>query len=244
MEVIKETNFPTALYTQIQLPLGLRLEGNLGTRRSIMRRGIANLLGTIVVILLVAGPVALATHQQAQVRNFRVMQEDVLYRSGQMTLDGLKRIAHEYRIRTVISLRDKSHGGPHSADEAEENFCNQQEINYYRLPPQHWAAATLGDPAPVEDNVMEFRAVMADPKNYPVLIHCFAGIHRTGAYCAIYRMEHDHWTNPQAIEEIMASGYTDMESDVLGYLENYRPTWKGQIENKTTALKATKESRE
>lgn len=205
-----------------------------------MRRGLANLLGILVVILLVAGPVAFAARQQAQVRNFRVMQEDILYRSGQMTLDGLKRIAHEYRIRTVISLRDKSHGGPNSADEAEEKFCDQQEINYYRLPPQHWAAESPGDPSPVEGNVRDFRAVMADPKNYPVLIHCFAGIHRTGAYCAIYRMEHDHWTNNQAIEELEASGYTDMERDVLGYLENYRPTWKEQIEKKTPSLKSTK----
>jgi tyrosine-protein phosphatase SIW14 len=197
-----------------------------------MSSRIANLFGIIVVVALISVPVALAARQQSEVRNFRVMKDDVLYRSGQMTLDGLKRIAHEYGIHTVISLRDKSHGGPNSADEAEENYCNQQEINFYRLPPRHWEAELGSEPAPVEENVKIFRTVMAEPKNYPVLVHCFAGIHRTGAYCAIYRMEQDHWSNRKAIEEIEASGYAEIESDVLGYLEQYQPSWKRATEGR------------
>jgi len=197
-----------------------------------MSSRIANLFGIIVVVALISVPVAFAARQQSEVRNFRVMKDDVLYRSGQMTLDGLKRIAHEYGIHTVISLRDKSHGGPNSADEAEENFCNQQEINFYRLPPRHWEAELGSEPAPVDENVKIFRTVMAEPKNYPVLVHCFAGIHRTGAYCAIYRMEQDHWSNRKAIEEIEASGYAEIESDVLGYLEQYQPSWKRATEGR------------
>jgi tyrosine-protein phosphatase SIW14 len=191
-----------------------------------MLHRIANLLGILVVVALISVPVAVAARQQSEVRNFRVMKDDVLYRSGQMTLDGLKRIGHEYGIRTIISLRDKSHGGPNSADDAEEKYCNQHEINFYRLPPRHWEGELGNEPAPVEENVRIFRTVMAEPKNYPVLVHCFAGIHRTGAYCAIYRMEQDHWSNRKAIEEIEASGYADIESDVLGYLEQYQPSWK------------------
>jgi hypothetical protein len=70
---------------------------------------------------------------------------------------------------------------------------------------------------------------MWDPNNYPVLVHCWAGIHRTGAYCAIYRMEFDHWTNADAIAELKSMGYDtlDKEWDILGYLENYWPSWKG-----------------
>jgi hypothetical protein len=64
---------------------------------------------------------------------------------------------------------------------------------------------------------------MRNPANHPVLVHCFAGIHRTGAFCAIYRMEFDHWTNAQAIREMRNLGYTDDHMDVQAYLENYRP---------------------
>ena len=65
---------------------------------------------------------------------------------------------------------------------------------------------------------------MDNPDNYPVLIHCFAGIHRTGAFCAIYRMEYEGWTNAEAIEELRACGYSNLDDewDILGYLEQYR----------------------
>ena len=80
---------------------------------------------------------------------------------------------------------------------------------------------------PAEQGVQAFREIMTDPSNFPVLVHCFAGIHRTGAFCAVYRMEHDHWTNARAIAEMKAYGYRniDDEWDLLGYLEHYHPTW-------------------
>ena len=56
--------------------------------------------------------------------------------------------------------------------------------------------------APVDASVKQFLDVMKNPANYPVLVHCFAGKHRTGAYCAIYRMEFENWTNDEAIAEI------------------------------------------
>jgi protein tyrosine/serine phosphatase len=85
--------------------------------------------------------------------------------------------------------------------------------------------------------VRKFREIMADPDNFPVLIHCFAGIHRSGAYCAIYRMEHDHWTNAQAIAELKAHGYDNLDDewDILGYLEQYCPTWR-QPDEKHSAV--------
>ena len=72
-----------------------------------------------------------------------------------------------------------------------------------------------------------FLRVMSDPRNYPVLVHCFGGVHRAGAYTALYRMEFERWTNEQALAEMKAMGYTtlDDEWDILGYLEQYVPTW-------------------
>ncbi len=81
----------------------------------------------------------------------------------------------------------------------------------------------------MEPTWRKFLQNLGEPKNQPVLVHCWAGIHRTGAYCAIYRMEFDHWTNAEAIAELKTMGYDtlDDEWDILGYLEEYWPTWKG-----------------
>jgi protein tyrosine/serine phosphatase len=194
------------------------------------REFLRNLFGIATVGVLVGGPVEYALRAEAELRNFRPFHEGVLYRSGQMKLGGLKRVVHDYGIRTVISLRDALVPGDPPPDLDEERYCRAEELNYYRLPPRPWWAPA--GPPPVEDNVRKFNEVMADPANYPVLIHCFAGIHRTGAYCALYRMEHDHWTNAEAIDELKRAGYVnlDQEWDILGYLEDYRPTWKGPPE--------------
>jgi protein tyrosine/serine phosphatase len=193
-----------------------------------MLRTWQTLAGLSAVALLIAGPVAFSARQLRQTRNLRVVREGVLYRSAQLPLDGLKRVIHDYGIRTVVTLRDSHDPGLTPPDIAEENYCTNQEINYLRLPPLAWEDRTNPrGPAPVEENVRKFLKVMSDRSNYPVLVHCFAGVHRTGAFTAIYRMEFERWTHAEALAEMRACGYTtlDEELDILGFLERYRPAW-------------------
>jgi protein tyrosine/serine phosphatase len=184
-----------------------------------MHSRFSSLVGAAITLALVAGPVLYAFRAQAQMRNFRVVREGVLYRSGQMSLDGLKRAIHDHGIRTVVSLRD----AVTPTDQAEEALCAKEEITFVRLLPQSWDNAE--GPAPVEDNVRRFLEVIDDPDNYPILVHCFAGIHRTGAYCAIYRMETEGWSNARAIAEMKACGYDNLDDDldISTYLRQYRP---------------------
>lgn len=176
-------------------------------------------LGPLLVLACVAAPVALAVREQRQVKNFHVVAPGVLYRSAQLGPDGLKRVVHDRRIRTVVNLRD----GTASHDRAEEGFCAREEIRFVRLLPRGWDGKP-GD-APVDDNLRAFLEVMRDPANHPVLVHCYAGIHRTGAYCAVYRMEFQGWHPSRAVAELKALGYDnfDNEADVKGWLEGYTP---------------------
>jgi tyrosine-protein phosphatase SIW14 len=93
-------------------------------------------------------------------------------------------------------------------------------LNHFRIPYRSWWPVQGSVPA--DKGVDEFLKIMRDPANHPVLIHCFAGIHRTGAYCAIFRMEFENWSNDRAIAEMKAHGYVVEHPDVLSYLENYR----------------------
>jgi tyrosine-protein phosphatase SIW14 len=191
-----------------------------------MWRTLACLVGVVFIAGLIAGPVLYYLHLEAQVRNFRVVQEGVLYRSGQMTRDGLKRVVHDHKIRTVITLRDADNPGDPPPDLEEEEFCKKMGLGHYRLRPAVWWAKE--GPPPADVNVARFRQVLDDPSNHPVLVHCFAGVHRTGAYCALFRMEYQGWSNSQAIAEMKAMGYDNVETerDVFGYLEKYVPTWR------------------
>jgi tyrosine-protein phosphatase SIW14 len=192
-----------------------------------MPRPLNCLFGLTIVGLLVGGPWSYAHYLQKNYRNFHTVRPGVLYRSGQLTLPGLKRLVHDYGIRCVISLRDAETPGQNPPDLAEEEFCRKEDIAYHRLPPRVWWA-NPGAPVPGDENIQHFLAVMDDPANYPVLIHCFAGCHRTGIHCAVFRMEYDRWDNATAIAEMKHYGYVnfDGEEDVRGYLEGYVPRWR------------------
>jgi protein tyrosine/serine phosphatase len=190
-----------------------------------MPRFVWKLLGVLILIVLIGAPLALAVQYQLQTRNFRAVREGVLYRSGQMTQGGLKRVVNDYGIRTVVSLRDSYVPGRPPPDRDEEQFCRKLGLNYHRITPRHWEGRK-GEPAPVEVNVKQFLDILSDTTNYPVLVHCFGGVHRAGAYSALYRMEFEGWSNEQAIEEMKATGYTNLDEhrDILGFMEKYQPT--------------------
>jgi protein tyrosine/serine phosphatase len=183
-------------------------------------------MGGLVVAVLVGLPWGYAEYRDAHYRNLRVVTPGVLYRSGQLSPQGLRRVIHDYGIRTVVSLRDAHVPGDPPPDLAEEQFCKAMAIKHVRITPRRWESDD-GGPAPAEEGVRTFLAVMDDPANHPVLVHCFRGVHRTGAHVAIYRMEYDRWTNAEALDEVRACGYDhlDDEWDVLGFLESYRPRW-------------------
>lgn len=188
------------------------------------RKPLLLLVRLAVIVGLIVGPVLFASHQQKQLKNFRVVRDGVLYRSGQMTEEGLKRAVHDYGIRTVISLRYARVPGETPPDSKEETLCQKLDLRYERILPRPWDAES-GKNGRARQGGQQFVELMNDPANYPVLIHCFAGTHRTGAYCAVYRMEFEGWSNEEAIEELKSLGYEHIaeENDIFDYLTTYKP---------------------
>jgi len=175
----------------------------------------------VFVAAVFAVPLVFATLQTESQRNFRVVEPGVLYRSGQMDLLGLKRAVHDYGIRTVISLRE---GGPDAPKfvRDEEHWCRSQAgLYFYGFPVKGWQAGPGEAEAPSMANLRQLRAILADPRHHPVLIHCFAGIHRTGIYCAVCRMERQGWPLDRALDEMRHCGYVEYpdHADVRGFLE-------------------------
>ena len=123
-----------------------------------MPRYLPYLFGTFIAVLLVAGPLAYAYHEQGEIRNFHVVRTDVLYHSGQLSIGGLERIVHDYGIKTVISLRDAARLGDPPPDLKEEKYCAKQDIHFVRISPRSWWSPDGSVPAEV--GVRQFRAVM------------------------------------------------------------------------------------
>lgn len=184
-----------------------------------------SLIGLSILACVLTGlPIALAMKIQQDKRHFRTVREGIFYRSGQMNGPGLARTIHDLGIRTVITLRDTTKPDDPPPDLSEENWCRENGLNYHRFRPLAWEG-NEGSPAPVELNITKYLKILENTDNYPILLHCFAGIHRTGTYAAIYRMEVERWPLEKAIHEMRACGYARMEkdTDLYGFISGYRP---------------------
>ncbi|QVL34664.1 tyrosine-protein phosphatase [Telmatocola sphagniphila] len=184
------------------------------------------LLSLLLVAVIIGGPFAYASHNLKQIRNFRVLVPGKVYRSGQASLERTKKTIEELGIKSVISLRDARPGASTAQYDAEENLVRSMGLNYLKLTPRAWGRENGQEPE-VQPNVDQFLKLLDNPKNYPIWIHCFAGTHRTGAYCAIYRMEYEHWSNEKAMAELKELGYINLDNEnIHDYLDGYKPRWK------------------
>jgi tyrosine-protein phosphatase SIW14 len=185
-----------------------------------MYKWISFLLALLLTFLLVGSPLAYKRWHDKDYRNFHVVEEGVLYRSGQLPLRRLQQLVAANHIRTVVCLRE----GNDPLDQQEEVWVKAKGLHFVRIPPRQWFPDETGK-IPADASVQTFRQVMSDPGNHPVLVHCFAGIHRTGIMCAIFRMEFQGWSKADAMTEMRTVGYSilDDHEDVQGYLQHYRP---------------------
>jgi tyrosine-protein phosphatase SIW14 len=149
------------------------------------------------------------------VANFGVVREDVLYRSAAPSLSAIGQLQDAYGIRTIVDLRAEV--PPDRAQVLRYGLRRAYGIAYARI-------AMSDELGPLPDDVDRFLQILDDPHNWPVLVHCAGGRHRTGALCAVYRMEHDGWTNDQAYREAVdkhnfyaAFGHEPVRDFILTY---------------------------
>ena len=183
------------------------------------------LRGTLLFLAMILGVIMYWKTEDNRFRNLRVVDTGELYRCGQLDTDELTRISNEYGIKTIVTFRDVRHPGDPIPDQHEVDFAAEHGIRHVRISPRRWSDPE-GGPPPIQAQIDRFLNEMDSARDVgPILIHCFAGIHRTGAYSAIYRMEYDGWSNDDAIREMQNCGYTTLEDDpdILHFLENYVP---------------------
>src|SRR5437773_2004454 len=93
-----------------------------------------------LIALLIGGTWSYAHLKYTHFRNFRVVHEGVLYRSGQLSPRGLKLALRDYEIKTIVSLRDSADPEGRAPDWREEEYCKHEGIKFVRISPREWSS--------------------------------------------------------------------------------------------------------
>lgn len=190
------------------------------------------LMAGAIVCLVTVVPVVRYRWVYRNAKRLREITPGLVYRSGWMSAPGFTDAVRRYGIRTVINLMEDEPdpflfqsyfwGG----GQTESALCKELGVRYVCLPPDLLAP----DRVPLERPraIDRFLTIMDDPASYPVLWHCRAGLHRTGVFTALYRMEYQGWTAMQAWDELKANGFGEYNcfADnpyITQYLLTYQP---------------------
>lgn len=169
-----------------------------------------SVLAALVVAIVIAPAVYFRWIYDTHKR-LRVVDPGRVYRSGQMTADGFADAVERFHLRTIINVQDEF---PDPAIDLgfwsrrtikESELCRQLGVRYVHLMPTLLPRHLIPEHRPPA--IDQLLSILDDPANYPVLIHCHAGLHRTGILTAIYRMEYQGWTQDQAFLDMKAQGF-------------------------------------
>jgi len=188
-------------------------------------------LGLALVGLLTIPPFVYYRASYAHSKRLREVEPGKVYRSGQLTAEGFAEAFQRLGIRTLINAQDeypdpslpRSYFDKQKTKESE--LCEKMGVKYIHLPPDLIPRRLVPGKRPV--TIDRFLAIMDDPANYPVLIHCKAGLHRTGCLAAVYRMEYQGWSPLQAMEDLRGNGFGDNDATsandyIVQYVLGYR----------------------
>ena len=133
------------------------------------------------------------------IRNFVKLNRDFCT-GAQPRLEHLEKLKAD-GVKSILNLRPASE---HRAAE-EEAKVKELGMKYFNIP------VVFGEPK--EEQVADFFKITDERQNFPIFIHCAAGI-RVGAFWLIRRVLRDGWTMEAA----------EKEADQIGLRES--PHWK------------------
>lgn len=166
------------------------------------------LLGVLMLAMVGTGITVAVWYHDWPVHHFAVVEEGVLYRSGQPDEAGWKCLRDNYGIRTVINLREDKPNESWAI--LERSFCAQNNIRYINLP--------VGSTCLTDNQLRTIIETVLDPQCQPVLIHCELGSSRTGIAVAAYRVVAQGWSYEAALEESQEFK-NHMEPSYVNYLK-------------------------
>lgn len=181
----------------------------------------------IVLVVVAAGAVGVKYgRHHVFPRRFVEVVPGHLYRSGYLEQGPLRRVIDEHGIRTILVLLNDEPDNPEQ--QREMAVVAEKNVQVVRI-------GMRGDGLAEFDQLDQAAGVLADETKHPLLVHCAAGVNRTGAVYAAWRMKHCGWGPEQAMAEAEECGWSPTgNAEMRGHLEEYYRTRVKQSEGRSS----------
>jgi protein tyrosine/serine phosphatase len=174
-----------------------------------MKQGERGRLRRLVLLGLVLAAVGLAVkygRHHIIARRFVEVVPGHLYRSGYLEQGPLRRVIDEHGIRTILALLNDEPDNPEQ--QREMAVAAEKKVQVLRI-------GMRGDGLADFDQLDQAADVLADESTHPLLVHCAAGVNRTGAVYAAWRMKHCGWSPERALAEAEQCGWLPRDNPEL-----------------------------
>ncbi len=197
------------------------------------------LLGIALAVIVLGLPGLYYRYTYEHSKRLRVVTDGKFYRCGQLSETGFRDATKRYRIKTVINLQEdvrdplipaQTFGNPsvRESDALARLGVDSVSLDGGVLeddPKPGQRPAVIDDFLELVDGIRDKYWIKGIP--HAVMIHCQAGLHRTGLFTAIYRLEYENRTLPEVIEELKANGFgtyaaTEANDYIKRFLIDYR----------------------
>jgi hypothetical protein len=168
----------------------------------ISRRAWRWIYGTLIAALAVVGSEQVWRHGHDYIfpEQFRIVEPGKIYRGAWQKPWPMRRIVHDYKIRTVLAL---AHPPEHRLAVQERDLARELGVRWVHIPIVDLRGT--GDreaEEAISDLLDEAATILADSSNYPIFFHCHHGFNRTTMVQIAYRTKYCGWSLEQATAEI------------------------------------------
>lgn len=153
------------------------------------------------------------------IKNFGQVVPGKIYRSAAPDFVSLQAARKEVGIKSVLDLRQ---------DWTLAEWRGYAYVLHSRLGITAYNIAFDDKAYPRAVDVATAMAILTNEENYPILVHCAGGRHRTGGIIAEYRKRYQGWTPEEAYKEAKQyDWYTFRHKPWKYFILDLGPTGKG-----------------
>jgi protein tyrosine/serine phosphatase len=141
-----------------------------------------SLAALYIILVAIAATIFLVRH--FHIKNFHIIEPDVLYTSGQPRGMDYTRLLYRYHIASIINLRSPAEHRERNWYNEEITWVRSNSVKYFEMP----LDKNPDSPGQFPDANMQerFLAIMADKESIPVLIHDSSGESRAAMLAAVW----------------------------------------------------------